>query len=167
MLGRNYDGQNCSIARALEVVGERWTLLILREAFLGTRRFDAFHQRLGIARNILQARLERLVEEGILVRRPYQERPPRYEYRMTAKGWDLFPFTIALHDWGSRWIASPHGPGLKLRHRPCDHRLRGKMVCGSCGEAIEPHDVQIRGATRWAARRERHGPKIPRARAKR
>ena len=152
---------------SVDTVGDRWTALLVAALFFGLHRYDDINAALGIATNILADRLRRLLAAGVIEQHLYQERPPRYEYRMTAKGWDLFPFTIALHDWGSHWIPSPHGPGLKLRHSPCDHRLRGKMVCGSCGGAIEPHEVQIRGATRWAARRERHGPRIPRARAKR
>src|SRR5229473_7009842 len=89
MLRRDYEGQNCSIARSLEVVGERWTLLIVRDAFLGLRRFDEFQERLGIARNVLADRLNRLVDEGILERVRYSERPERYEYRLTQKGRDL------------------------------------------------------------------------------
>jgi len=161
------DGVDTTMFHSVDTVGDRWTALLVAALFFGLHRYDDISAALGIATNILADRLRRLLAAGVIEQHLYQERPPRYEYRMTAKGWDLFPFTIALHDWGSRWIASPHGPGLKLRHRPCDHRLRGKMVCGSCGQAIEPHEVQIRGATRWAARRERHGPKIPRARAKR
>src|SRR5918998_127305 len=102
MLRRDYAGQNCSIAGTLELVGERWTLLIVRDAFLGIRRFDDFQRNLGIARNVLQSRLERLVEEGILKREPYQERPPRYEYRLTRKGVDLWPVLVALMGWGDR-----------------------------------------------------------------
>src|SRR3954462_7637079 len=104
MLGRDYDTQVCSVARALEVVGERWTLLVLRDAFLGVRRFDDFQRSLGVARNILQARLERLVDEGLLERQPYQERPPRYEYRLTEKGIELWPAIVALMKWGDRYL---------------------------------------------------------------
>src|ERR687898_32905 len=89
MLKRTYEGQNCSIARALELVGERWTLLIVRDAFLGLRRFDEFQDSLGVARNVLAERLNRLVGEGILERNAYSERPPRFEYRLTEKGRDL------------------------------------------------------------------------------
>src|SRR3954451_9147473 len=100
MLGRDYDAQVCSIARSLEVVGERWTLLILRDAFLGIRRFEAFQQSLGVARNVLQTRLTRLVEEGVLNREQYSDRPPRHEYRLTDKGLELWPVLVALLQWG-------------------------------------------------------------------
>ncbi|MFZ4687292.1 MAG: winged helix-turn-helix transcriptional regulator, partial [Hyphomonadaceae bacterium] len=145
------DGVDTTMFHSVDTVGDRWTALLVAALFFGLHRYDDINAALGIATNILADRLRRLLDAGVIEQHLYQERPPRYEYRMTAKGWDLFPFTIALHDWGSHWIASPHGPGLKLRHTPCDHRLRGQMVCGSCGEAITPQQVQIRGATRWAA----------------
>src|SRR3954462_7920189 len=104
MLRNDYSGQNCSIAHTLELVGERWTLLILRDTFLGTRRFDDFQRNLGIARNILQSRLARLVDEGILRRVRYQERPERFEYRLTRKGVDLWPILVALMKWGDRHV---------------------------------------------------------------
>jgi DNA-binding HxlR family transcriptional regulator len=103
MLNRDYEGQNCSIARALEVVGERWTLLIVRDAFLGLRRFDEFQENLGIARNVLTDRLNRLVEEGILERVRYSERPERYEYRLTQKGRDLHVALAGLRQWGDKY----------------------------------------------------------------
>jgi DNA-binding HxlR family transcriptional regulator len=105
MLKRDYEGQNCSVARALEVVGERWTLLIIRDAFLGLRRFEQFQENLGIARNVLTDRLNRLVEEGILERVPYSERPARYEYRLTPKGRDLNIALAGLRQWGDRYLS--------------------------------------------------------------
>jgi len=105
MLKRDYDGQNCSIARALEIVGERWTLLIVRDAFLGRRRFDEFQESLGISRNVLAERLGRLVDEEILERVMYQEHPKRYEYRLTTKGRDLHLALTGLRQWGDRYIS--------------------------------------------------------------
>jgi DNA-binding HxlR family transcriptional regulator len=105
MLRRDYEGQNCSIARALEVVGERWTLLVIRDAFLGLRRFEQFHESLGIARNVLADRLNRLVEEGVLDRVRYSERPERYEYRLTSKGRDLGIALAALRQWGDEYLS--------------------------------------------------------------
>jgi DNA-binding HxlR family transcriptional regulator len=105
MLGRDYEGQNCSIARALEVVGERWTLLIIRDAFLGLRRFEQFQDSLGIARNVLADRLGRLVEEGILERVLYSERPERYEYLLTGKGLDLNIALTSLSQWGDAYLS--------------------------------------------------------------
>jgi DNA-binding HxlR family transcriptional regulator len=104
MLKREYEGQNCSIARALEIVGERWTLLIIRDVFLGIRRFDELQQSLGVARNVLTDRLNRLVGEGVLERVPYSERPTRYEYRLTAKGRDLNLALAGLRQWGDKYL---------------------------------------------------------------
>jgi len=105
MLKRDYEGQDCSIARALEIVGERWTLLIVRDAFLGRRRFDEFQQSLGISRNVLTERLGRLVDEGILERVRYQERPERFEYRLTQKGRDLYLALAGLRQWGDQYLS--------------------------------------------------------------
>lgn len=105
MLKRDYEGQNCSIARALEVVGERWTLLIVRDAFLGLRRFDQFQESLGIARNVLTDRLNRLVEEGVLERVRYTERPERFEYRLTSKGRELNIALTGLRQWGDKYVS--------------------------------------------------------------
>src|SRR5215207_8178729 len=110
---------DCSVARTLEVVGEWWTMLIVRDAFFGVTRFDDFQRRLGIARNVLTARLDKLVEVGVLERVAYQERPRRYEYRLTAKGRDLWPVLNALREWGDRWTAGDDGPPLDLVHRAC------------------------------------------------
>jgi DNA-binding HxlR family transcriptional regulator len=105
MLKREYEGQDCSIARALEIVGERWTLLIVRDAFLGLRRFEQFQENLGIARNVLTDRLNRLVDEGILERVRYSERPERYEYRLTRKGRDLQIALAGLRQWGDKYVS--------------------------------------------------------------
>ena len=115
MLRRDYEGQNCSIARALEVVGERWTLLIIRDVFLGRRRFDELQESLGIARNVLTDRLNRLVEQRILERVPYSERPKRYEYRLTAKGLELNVALTALRQWGDKHLSAK--PPRLLRTR--------------------------------------------------
>ena len=115
MLRREYEGQNCSIARALEVVGERWTLLIIRDVFLGRRRFDELQESLGIARNVLTDRLNRLVEQRILERVPYSERPKRYEYRLTAKGLELNVALTALRQWGDKHLSAK--PPRLLRTR--------------------------------------------------
>lgn len=142
MLGRSYAGQECSIARTLEVVGERWTLLILREAFLGTARFDDFQRRLGIARNVLQARLERLVDEGVLSRRRYNERPPRHEYRLTREGRDLLPVLVALLQWGDQHRA-PDGPPVAIAHARCGGALNAALVCERCGATVEPRAIAL------------------------
>src|SRR4051794_6526665 len=143
MLGRDYDTQVCSVARALEVVGERWSLLVIRDAFLGVRRFDEFQRSLGIARNVLQTRLERLVDEGILERRLYQERPPRHEYRLTEKGLDLWPVLVALMKWGDRHVY-PDGPPVVMEHRDCGGEVDDRRICTRCGQPLEARDVRPR-----------------------
>jgi DNA-binding HxlR family transcriptional regulator len=140
VLRADYAGQNCSIARALELVGERWTLLILRESFLGTRRFDDFQRELGVARNVLQTRLERLVDAGTLARVPYQERPVRYEYRLTRKGVDLWPVIVALLKWGDKH-AAPDGPPVVLEHKDCGGGVDDHRRCTRCGADLEAWDV--------------------------
>jgi DNA-binding HxlR family transcriptional regulator len=126
VLGRDYDGQNCSIARALEIVGERWTLLIVRDVFLGLRRFDELQENLGIARNVLTDRLNRLVEEGILERTPYSERPLRYEYRLTEKGLELRVALTALRQWGDKYLSEK--PPRLLRRRSDGHPVVAALV---------------------------------------
>ena len=143
MLPRTYESQNCSIARALEVIGERWTPLILRDALRGSTRFGEFQASLGIARNVLSARLARLCDEGILERRRYQERPPRDEYVLTAKGRDLEPVLLGLLRWGDRH-AAPDGPPVVLTHAACGHELEPRLVCGHCGQALAPGSVVTR-----------------------
>jgi DNA-binding HxlR family transcriptional regulator len=142
MLRSDYDGQTCSIARALELVGERWTLLILRDAFLGRRRFDQFQESLGIARNVLATRLDRLVDAGIMRRVRYQEHPPRDEYRLTEKGLDLWPVIVDLLQWGDRHLAGSQGPPVLLRHRDCGGALDSRRRCESCGAELGPREVE-------------------------
>jgi DNA-binding HxlR family transcriptional regulator len=140
MLPREYQGQQCSIARTLEVVGDRWTLLVLRDAFNRTRRFEDFQRSLGVARNVLTDRLNRLVEEGLLEKRPYQENPPRYEYRLTEKALDLWPAMIALMRWGDRYLA-PEGPPWQIIHRECGGDVTERLRCERCGADLGPRDV--------------------------
>jgi DNA-binding HxlR family transcriptional regulator len=141
MLGNKYDTQVCSIARSLEVIGERWTILIIRDAFLGVRRFDDFQRSLGVARNVLQGRLERLVEGGILERVRYQERPERFEYRLTEMGIDLWPVVVSLLSWGDKHLA-PDGPAVIMEHRDCGGRVNDRRICDDCGQLLGPRDVK-------------------------
>ena len=143
MLNRTYDTQNCSVARALEVVGERWSLLIVRDLMLGYRRFDELHERLGIARNVLASRLDLLVEEGVLERRLYQERPPRHEYHLTAKGRDLWPVIIALSSWGDRYLQDG-APPVVIEHRDCGGRINDRRICERCGAELTIFDVRVK-----------------------
>lgn len=145
VLGRTYEGQDCSIARTLEVVGERWTLLVLRECFLGTARFDDFQRRLGIARNVLQARLARLVDEGVLERRPYQDRPRRCEYVLTSEGRDLLPVLLTLLEWGDRHRA-PDGPPAAVAHRGCGGPVAAVLRCECCGSGVDDRTLEVVGA---------------------
>ncbi|MEA2457852.1 MAG: hypothetical protein QOC95_824 [Thermoleophilaceae bacterium] len=143
MLGNTYDGQVCSVARTLELVGERWTILIVRDAFRGIRRFDDFQRSLGVARNVLQGRLERLVEHDILRRERYQERPERFEYRLTDKGLDLWPVVVSLLSFGDRHLALD-GPPMVLEHRGCGGHVNDRRICESCGALLGPRDVRMR-----------------------
>ncbi len=136
--------ETCSLSRTLAVIGDRWTLLVLREAFLRVRRFEDFQKRLGIARRVLTERLKHLVEEGVLERRPYQERPLRHEYRLTQKGLDLYPALAALVHWGDTHYAGPEGPPLIRHHTRCGHDFHPVTSCSECGEVIDPRDVRIR-----------------------
>src|SRR4051812_40644656 len=141
MLPRTYDAQHCSIARALEVLGDRWTLLVIRDAFLGVRRFDDFQRDLGVARNVLTDRLGRLVDEGVLERVRYQERPERFEYRLTEKGRDLWPVTMALLRWGGRHYATD-GPPRLIRHRGCGGHVPQHPRCDPCRGGPQLRDLQ-------------------------
>jgi DNA-binding HxlR family transcriptional regulator len=132
----------CSLARTLSVVGDRWTLLILRQAFAGTRRFRDFQAQLGLTPHRLAERLRKLVDEGILERRRYQERPVREEYRLTEKGRDLYPVLMAMFRWGDRWMAGAAGPPVVFVHRPCGHDAAAAMVCTHCGERLDARAVR-------------------------
>jgi DNA-binding HxlR family transcriptional regulator len=133
----------CSVARALSVVGDRWTSLIVRDAFLGVRRFEQFQKSLGIPRHRLADRLQRLVQEEVLERREYQAHPPRCEYRLTAKGKDLYPVILALLLWGNRWMPTEGGPPIRHRHRSCGHLVQPRFVCPECQEPIQPRDMEV------------------------
>src|SRR6266568_3071745 len=140
VLKSDYEGQICSIARALEIVGERWTLLIIRDAFLGLRRFEQFQHSLGVARNVLTDRLNRLVEEGILERIAYSERPPRFEYRLTEQGRDLAIPLLALMQWGDRHLA--HKPPRVARRRSDRSKIRAALVARD-DSVVSPAEVEI------------------------
>jgi DNA-binding HxlR family transcriptional regulator len=133
---------HCSIARTLDVVGEWWSLLIIRDAFLGVTKFDDFQARLAIPRNTLTQRLNYLVDSEILDRVPYQEHPPRFEYRLTEKGVDLAGVMTALRQWGDRWSA-PNGVPLKVKHNSCRNVIRAVSVCSHCGETLDPKDLTL------------------------
>ncbi len=137
------DGEACSMARAVSVIGDRWSLLILRDCFLRVRRFDDFQKRLGIPRGILSNRLEKLVKSFVLAKVPYQERPVRYEYRLTPKGLALHPVIMAMVHWGDEHMAGKAGRPVLHHHVPCNHLFDPVMVCSACGEAVSPRDVRV------------------------
>lgn len=135
--------QDCSVARALSVIGDRWTLLVLREAFWRVRRFEDFQARTGAPRQVLAERLKTLVDRGVLERRRYSERPERFEYRLTAKGLDLYPVLISLLRWGDDWMAdADEPPPVELRHRNCGATIHPELSCPSCGELLTARDIE-------------------------
>ena len=138
---KSFSYMHCSIAQCLEVVGEWWSLLIVRDAFMGVTRFDDFQRRLGISRNVLNQRLARLVETGVLVKVAYSDHPPRHDYRLSDKGRDLWPVLSTMRQWGDRY-AAPDGPPLQLIHAGCGHVSEARMVCSHCGEDVGPRDVR-------------------------
>lgn len=146
MLGRTYETQNCSAARALEIVGERWSLLIIRHAiFRNITRFGDFQRSLGVARNILAARLDRFVEEGLMERQPSSENSPYHDYVLTDMGRELQPVIVALTHWGDRW-AAPGDPPVTFRHEQCGGEVRQQAVCHGCGQPVDIEAVEAEPA---------------------
>jgi DNA-binding HxlR family transcriptional regulator len=138
---KSFSEMDCSVAQCLEVVGEWWSMLIMRDAFLGVTRFDQFQQRLGISRNVLNQRLSHLVEAGVLAKVPYSDHPPRHDYRLTDKGRDLWPVLTTMRQWGDKY-AAPDGPPLELSHKACGEISEAVLTCSTCGEPIGPRDVR-------------------------
>jgi DNA-binding HxlR family transcriptional regulator len=138
---KSFSDMHCSVAQCLEVVGEWWSLLIVRDAFLGVTRFDEFQERLGISRNVLNQRLAHLVEAGVLIKVPYSEHPLRHDYRLTDKGRDLWGVITTMRQWGDKH-AAPGGQPLRLIHKDCGEISEALMVCSSCGEPIGARDMQ-------------------------
>lgn len=126
----------CSIARTMDLLGDWWTPLVIREAFYGIRRFDEFQQELGIARNTLADRLRRLVDEGLLEKRAYQAEPVRYDYVLTEKGADFYGVLAAMSRWGDRWLAGEAGPPVTLHHETCGRDTHAEVVCAHCAEPL-------------------------------
>lgn len=141
---RPFNEQNCSIANALELLGERWTLLILREVLLGRTRFVDIRSHVGLAPNILSDRLGTLVEHGLLERRRYSEHPESYEYLPTRKGADVGPVLVALMQWGDRYAPPPGGPPRVHVHTACGHDAHPRLTCAHCGEAIAGGELKVR-----------------------
>lgn len=134
---------SCSVARTLDVVGDKWTLLVLRDAFYGVRRFEDFTRDLGIARNVLASRLSRLVDAGVMERRRYEDHPPRFEYRLTAKGRDLLPVLLTMMYWGDTWAKPDDDAPIDLVHRDCGEATHAVTTCAACGDALTPFNVTV------------------------
>jgi DNA-binding HxlR family transcriptional regulator len=146
----------CPIARSLTVIGDRWTMLIIRELFLATRRFEEFEIQTGISPNLLSVRLKRLETDGVIARRKYQDAPRRYEYRLTDKGLDLYPVLLSLKSWGERWggFRSHQKPALEIIHRSCGHSTRLELVCPECREPFGARDVRVQIGKQFSNERE-------------
>lgn len=134
--------KNCPINRLLEVVGDRWSFLIIRDVFYGVRRFDALQLHLSISKKVLSGRLRRLQQADILKKVPYQQRPLRFEYRLTCKGRDLFPVLLSMMRWGNRWLDHEESHVLKLQHQGCGEIFEPELVCGHCKQALTPAKVR-------------------------
>lgn len=134
---------NCTIGRAMAILGEKWTVVVLREVFTGVRRFDDMRQRTGIPRQVLANRLARLVDEDVLRRVPYREpgARARHEYRLTDKGFDLYPVLVAVREWGDRYLADPEGPPLATVHRDCGAEVQARLHCTAGHDVESPRDV--------------------------
>ena len=133
----------CSIARTLEVAGEPWSPLIIRDVWVGLTRFDEIQRDLGISRKVLTERLKWLVHQGVLEQRVYSERPLRHEYLLTQKGWELADILLAISAWGDRWTAGEAGPPVLRRHRTCGHLTQAELRCAHCGEPIHASEVDV------------------------
>ena len=155
--------QHCSVARAVAEVGDPWVLMIVRELFLGSRRFDEFLAYTSASPPLLTERLRALEAAGIVERTRYQERPPRYEYRLSEKGLALWPVVSALREWGDRWHRDRAAAPLRLTHRACGQHAPMKLVCGACGEDVGPRDVDVKLSA--SATRERRAARDARKRA--
>src|ERR1700730_15854444 len=144
MRWQQIDTMTCSLARTLSVVGDRWTMLILRCVFLGIRRFDAIQQDLRLTPHRLSDRLVKLVRSGILRRVAYEKHPRRFEYRLTEKGFDLYPLIATMTEWGDRWMAGAAGVPVELVHEPCGHTIKPKLICPSCELKIDAREMSAR-----------------------
>ena len=138
---KSFADMHCSVAQCLEVVGEWWSMLIVRDASMGVTRFDQFQERLGISRNILRQRLDNLTDHGVLEKVPYSDHPPRHEYRLTAKGQDLWPVLTTMRQWGDKY-AAPDGPPVQSVHENCGTTFHPEMTCSNCGERVQAGEVR-------------------------
>ncbi len=137
----SFGEMRCSIAQTLEVIGEWWTPLILRDIALGVSRFDEIQRNLGISRKVLAQRLETLLEHGVVRREQYSQRPPRYDYFLTEKGADLGAVLLALQAWGDKWVFGDEGPPVRNRHERCGGFTELELRCTCCGEPLHPLEI--------------------------
>ena len=144
MRWQEIDTMTCSVARTLSVVGDRWTLLIIRDVLLGIRRFEAIQHDLKLTTHRLSDRLRKLVREGVLRRVVYDRRPRRFEYRLTEKGFDLYPLIATMTEWGDRWMAGRAGVPVRLLHRPCGRTIKPKLICPNCELKIDAREMSAR-----------------------
>ncbi|MEM7429988.1 MAG: helix-turn-helix domain-containing protein [Pseudomonadota bacterium] len=145
--------KSCSIARAVAQVGDEWTIMILREMFLGSRRFDDFLRQTGMSSHLLAQRLKKLEQQGVIRREPYSTRPPRDEYRLTAMGRDLWPVVIALKQWGDRWLGEGE-PAVEIVHKGCGRAVRPQLICPECQAPMAAHDAEARLSPSFERERE-------------
>jgi DNA-binding HxlR family transcriptional regulator len=143
VLPRTYDKQICPVARVMEVIGDRWTLLIVRDVFQSLHRFQQLEASLGLSRHVLSERLDRLVEEGVLERRRYQERPERFEYHLTEKGFGLWKVLAQITLWGDEHYPTPAGPHRDIRHAGCGGSMDDRFNCERCGQALDATDLEV------------------------
>jgi DNA-binding HxlR family transcriptional regulator len=148
----SFSDMRCSLARSLEMIGDWWTPLIVRDIFLGVTRFDDLAEDLGISRNLLTRRLKHLVTNGVLVRQTYRTRPVRHDYRLTDAGADLIPAILALTAWGDRWAQPAEGQPMAFLHRTCGMVFEARVTCSGCGAAIKAGDVTALPGPGGAAR---------------
>lgn len=154
----NFGEMACSIARTLEIAGEPWSPLIIRNIWVGIRRFDDLQRDLGISRKVLTERLQWLVGHGVLARERYSERPERHEYTLTEKGWELASVLTALTAWGDRWTAVAAGPPALLRHRGCGEVTHAELRCACCGELLRADQIDVEPGPGSAGGGQRLGP---------
>jgi DNA-binding HxlR family transcriptional regulator len=138
---KSFSEMDCSVAQCLEVIGEWWSMMIVRDTFMGVTRFEEFQKRLGISRNILRERLNSLVEAGVLEKIPYSEHPPRHDYKLTQKGKDLWPVLTAMRQWGDQY-AAPSGPPVELVHYQCGETTHAELTCAWCGDRLTYRNVK-------------------------
>lgn len=150
--------ENCSIARTMSIIGDRWTMLILRDAFMGVKRFEHFQQGLGLSRAILADRLDKLIDNFVLTKIAYRQSPIRYEYQLTDKGEALFPIILTMAQWGDRYLTTPDGRPTLVVHQHCHTAMDARLVCPDCGEEVDSRSIQL---FRGPASRDTALPALP------